>query len=1024
MFLYIYSKNIDLNFNIMKLNCFLFRSIALFGSIALSVVDPLPLMASQTTDIYSVQQNEQVLKGRVLDARTNEPIIGANVFYKETSTGTITDLDGVYELKAPVGSKLKISYIGYIPLDVTTIAGMQTIKLQEDSELLEEVVVVGYGVQKKESLTGSMQVLKSDKLMDVTTPSVENMLSGKSPGVYVGAPSGKPGESGAVLIRGKSSINGSTAPLWVIDGVIVGSDAGSLNPADIESMSILKDAASTAIYGSQGANGVILISTKSGKSDKVTVNFSAKAGATRLNNGRLEVMNGAELYDYFASFPNQEQIQFDLWNEGLRDKNFDWWKLATTTGVAQDYNLSITGGSEKVKNFFSLGMYDEDGAVKGYDYRRYNFRLKSDFSLFDRLTLRPNISGSRRKINDKQYSVTAMYSNLPWDSPYDKDGNLVGDKSPLWVNSNSTNYLRDLQWNYSSSIHYEFTGGFDIDLKITDWLSFSSINNYRWSNYQLTGYTDPRSYAGEGVQGRLDEYQSNTIRKYTNQILRFNKLIGKHSVNALIAYEFNDYRGKIVDAQGTGFIAGFPVLDNVAIPEKTKGNINEWAVQSYLFNVNYAYDNKYLAQFSARRDGASNFGRNKQYGNFFSGSAGWNINKESWFKADFVDELKLRAAYGTVGNRPSSLYPHLDLYSVSSSYDGVPGALINQIGNNDLTWERTVTTGVGFDVSFLNRFRVNFDYYYKSTNNLLYRVPVSGITGVTGIWKNVGEMENKGIELILSADVIANPDLLWNIGFNIGHNQNKIKKLYGTKREIIGGDGAMNIAGSAQKILKPGLDSDTYYLREWAGVNSDNGSPQWYKTVKHTDGTTTREVTGQYDEADQIAYKSSAPKAFGGFSTDLNYKSFDFNMNFGFAFGGKIYNYSRTEYDSDGTYTDRNQMKLKRGWTRWQKPGDKATHPLATYENKSESNKVSSRYIESGTFLKLRSMTLGYNFYLPQYHVSNLRLFISAENLFTITPYSGVDPEIPVVDGKLTGSAGPSVYPSVRKFMFGVNITL
>lgn len=981
-------------------------------------------MAKNSPEVLLVQQQTETLRGTVLDARTNEPIIGANIFYLETSTGAITDFDGNYEIKAPVGAKLQVSYIGYVAQEVTATAGKQIIKLQEDSELLDEVVVVGYGVQKKESLTGSMQVLKSDKLKDVTTPSVENMLSGKSPGVYVGSASGKPGEAGAVMIRGKSTINGSTDPLWVVDGVIVGSSAGSLNPADIESMSILKDAASTAIYGSQGANGVILITTKSGKSDKVTINFSAKAGVSRLNNGRMEVMDGAELYDYFASFPNQEQIKFDRWNENLRNSNFDWWKLATTTGVAQDYNLSITGGTDKLKNFFSLGLYDEKGAVKGYDYTRYNFRYKSEFKLFDRITVKPNVSGSKRDIDDQQYSVSSMYSNLPWDSPYDQDGNLVDHKSPLWVNSNSTNYLRDLQWNYSESTNMEFTGGLDFDVTITDWLTFSSVNNYRWSNYQSTGYTDPRSYSGKGVEGRLNEYAVTNIRRYTNHILRFNKLFDKHSVSALLAYEFNDYTGKVINAQGTGFIAGYPVLDNVAKPEKTKGSISEWAVQSYLFNANYSYANKYLVQFSARRDGASNFGSNKQYGNFFSGSAGWNINRESWFKADFVDELKLRAAYGTVGNRPSSLYPHLDLYSVSSSYNEVPGALISQIGNKNLTWEKTVTTGIGIDASFLNRFRVNFDYYYKYTDNLLYRVPVSGVTGVTGIWRNVGEMENKGVELILSADIFSNPELYWNVSFNIGHNKNKVKKLYGSKREIIGGDGAVNIAGSAQKILRPGLDSDTYYVKEWAGVNRDNGAPQWYKSVKGDDGSVTREITENYEEADQVAYKSSAPKAFGGFSTDLTYKNFDFNMNFGFAFGGKLYNYSRTEYDSDGAYTDRNQMKLKSGWKRWEKPGDIATHPLAVYENKSGSNKVSSRFIESGTYLKLRSVTLGYNFQLPKYYISHLRLFVSGENLFTITPYSGVDPEIPVVDGKVTGSAGPAVYPSVRKFMFGINLTL
>lgn len=1001
-----------------------YRRMVLLGCIATSLSMPLYANTAFYEASTSIEQQEQTLRGVVLDAKTNEPIIGANIYCKETSTGAVTDIDGNYQLKAPVGAKLSISYIGYTAREVVATAGQQVIKLSEDSEMLDEIVVVGYGVQKKESLTGSMQVLKSDKITDITTPSVENMLSSKSPGVYVSGSSGRPGDAGAVMIRGKSTINGSTAPLWVIDGVIVGSDAGALNPSDIESMSILKDAASTAIYGSQGANGVILITTKSAKADDLQINFSAKAGFSRLNNGRLKMMNGAELYDYFASFPNQEDITFDLWRPELRDQNFNWWDLATQTGVAQDYNLSISGGTEKMKSFFSLGIYDEEGAVKGYDYRRYNFRYKTDYKPWDFLTIKPNASGSRRKIHDQQYSVSAMYSNLPWDSPYDEDGNIVDHKSPSWVNSNSTNYLKDIQWNYYDNVRYEFTGGVDFDVKLTDYLTFVSTNNYKWTNTQYTNYTDPRSYSGQGVDGRLEEYQYTTTRRYTNQLLRFNKMFGKHMVSALAAYEFNDFKGKTVTATGTGFIPEFEILDVVAIPEKTKGGISEWAVKSMLFKGNYEYDNRYLAEVSLRRDGASNFGSDKKYGNFFSVSGGWNMHRENWFKLDWMDELKLRASYGSVGNRPNSLYPQYDLYSVSSSYDEVPGALISQIGNKKLTWEKTFTTGIGIDTRFLDRINFSFDYYYKFTDNLLYRVPVSGITGVTGVWRNVGEMSNRGVEMILGADIIRNQDWYWNVSFNIGSNKNKVKKLYGDKAEMIVGDGGINIAGAANKILKPGYDSDTYYIVEWAGVNPENGDPQWYKSVKQEDGTVTREKTNRYDQADKVLYKSSAPKAFGGFSTDLSYKNIDFNMNFGFAYGGKIYNYSRSEYDADGAYTDRNQMKLKKGWKRWEKPGDIATHPLAKYENKSASNKASSRFIESGTFLKLRSLSLGYNLQLPQYYIKNMRIFFTAENLFTITPYSGVDPELPAVEGGAVGTAGPSVYPSTRKFMFGLNFTL
>lgn len=511
-------------------------------------------------------------------------------------------------------------------------------------------------------------------------------------------------------------------------------------------------------------------------------------------------------------------------------------------------------------------------------------------------------------------------------------------------------------------------------------------------------------------------------RRYTNQLLRFNKLFGKHSVSALAAYEFNDYWGKSISATGTGFVPGFEVLDVTAIPEAVGGNISEWAVQSYLFNANYAYDDKYLAQVSFRRDGASNFGDNAKYGNFFSISGGWNVHREDWFSADWVNALKLRASYGSVGNRPGSLYPQYDLYSVSSSYNGIPGALISQIGNKDLTWEKTYTTGIGLDATLFDRIYLTLDLYNKNTSNLLYAVPVSGLTGVTSIWRNVGELNNKGIELTLGGDIIKNKDWNWNVTLNLGTNSNEVKQLYGDKAQIIISDGS-GIAGTADKLLRPGLDSDSFYLREWAGVNPENGAPQWYKSVTDANGKVTREVTSKYAEADQVICGASTPDFFGAISTSLKYKSFDLNANFGYSVGGKIYNYSRSEYDSDGAYTDRNQMKLMDGWSRWTKPGDIATHPLPSYNNSSNSNKVSSRFLENGDFLKLRSLALGYNWALPQYSISNLRAFVSGENLFCITKYSGVDPEIPASGSSVIGTAGPSVYPSVRKIMFGINVT-
>lgn len=990
----------------------------------------LPALATSSTagTNLAVQQQDQKLKGQVIDATTGEPVIGVNVLVKGSTNGTITDIDGKYELNAPAGAILQISFIGYKTVEIAATTSEQTIKLHEDTETLDEVVVVGYGVQKKESLTGAMSTLKENRLKDVTTPTVENMLNGKVSGVYVAPGSGQPGSNGAVQIRGRATLSGSTSPLWVIDGVIVGEDPGVLNPSDIENMTILKDAASTAIYGSQGANGVIIVTTKMGKSEKMKINASVKLGVSTMTNGKMEVMNGAELYDYYASFPNQEDIKFSRWNPELRNANFDWGELASQAGFTQDYNISLSGGNEKMSSYFSLGYYSEEGTVKGYKYDRYSFRYRSNYKPFSWLTIKPNISGSMKNTDDSQYDYTAKYTMFPWDSPYDEDGNLVPDRYSGWVDSSDLNYLNSISYgNHTARKTYEFSGNFDFDIKITDWLTFTSVNNYRWTGYFQSTYTDPRTDSASGVQGRVEEEQTNNIQRYTNQYLTFNKMFGKHSVQALLAYEFMDTSAKVINAKGTGIVSGFEVLDATATPEEVGGNLTEWAKQSVFAKANYTYDNRYLAEVSLRRDGASNFGDDKKYGNFFSISAGWNINREKWFKSDWVDVLKLRASYGSVGNIPYSKYPQYGLYSVSSNYNGIPAILINQVGNKDLTWEQTYTAGVGIDANFFNnRLRFVFDYYNKYTSNILYQVPVSGLTGITSRWQNVGEMRNSGIEITIGGDIIRTKDWLWSLDLNMGYNKNKLEKLYGDDPNmmIIGGGGNdTSIAGAAEKVLKVGYSTDRYYLREWAGVDPKNGAPLWYKN----DGS--GETTSNYSEAKQVMTEATSPKLFGGFNTSLTWKNIDLNASFGFSLGGKIYNYSRQEYDSDGAYTDRNQMKLIDGWSRWEKEGDIATHPAASYGNKSNSNKASTRYLEDGDYLKLRSLSIGYNLDLSKYYIQNMRIYFTAENVFTLTGFSGIDPEVPAYYDETTGTyksigtAGANLYPSTRKFMFGINLT-
>nr|WP_294713308.1 TonB-dependent receptor [Prevotella sp.] len=986
-----------------------------------------------SNELLTVTQQTGKIKGTIVDSKTGEPVIGASVKVKGTKLAAVTDLNGEFELNTHANATLQISYVGFKETEVKASNGMK-ISLEEDTESLEEVVVVGYGTQKKESLTGAMANIKGEKLKDITSATVENMLNGKVSGVYVAPGSGRPGSTGAIIIRGQTSINGATAPLWVVDGVIVGNSAGDLNPDDIETMTVLKDAASTAIYGSEGANGVVVVTTKQAKHEKMSISLSAKAGLSTLNRGNLEMMDGAEFYDYYKSFQNVESVNFPRWNEDLRNSNFDWFKLAKKTGSTQDYNLTLNGGSQNIQSMFTLGYFKEEGAVKGYDMNRYSTRIKVVYKPYEWLTIKPNISGSRTNDKDKQYSVGAMYSMMPWDSPYDENGNLVPNYYSGWVNSKATNYLNDLAaGNYSTSTTYDLSGGLDFDIKIAPWLTFSSVNNYSYYNSQTHGYYDPKSSSGEGVNGRTTEYNYVSTRRYTNQLLRFKKSWGKHNVNALLAYEFNDYEMKYTDVYATGFISGFEDFMTAAKPEMATGYRTAWAKQSYFTQWRYDYDSRYYGELSLRRDGRSNFGSNNRYGNFFSVSGAWNINNESWFKADWVDQLKLRAAFGSVGNVPTSLYPSYSLYSVGATYNENPGALISQIGNKDLTWEKTYTTGVGVDASFWqNRLHATLDYYIKNTSNILYQVPVTGLVGVTSIWKNIGKMRNTGIELTVGGDIIRTKDLTWNVTANISHNSNELRDLYKQRdangnyvvKPVLISDGT-SIAGTAQRILEIGEPVDTYYMKEWAGVNPEDGKPQWYMD----DANGNKVVTDSYSKASYYKCGKASPDVYGSFSTSLLYKNFDLQANFGYSLGGQIYSYYRQEFDSDGAYAgDRNQMKLQKGWSRWEKPGDIATHPRAMYNNQDKGNLASSRYLESSDYLKLRSLTLGYNFDLKKYGIQTLRLSISGENLFTITDYSGVDPELPAGTNdkgvlSVTNTGGTSVYPAVRKFMLGVNLT-
>ena len=386
--------------------------------------------------------------------------------------------------------------------------------------------------------------------------------------------------------------------------------------------------------------------------------------------------------------------------------------------------------------------------------------------------------------------------------------------------------------------------------------------------------------------------------------------------------------------------------------------------------------------------------------------------------------MKLRASYGSVGNRPTQLYPQYTLYSLGSGYNGDPGAYIYQVKNDDLTWEKTYTAGVGIDAILFDRLTINLDYYNKKTTDLLYYVPLPGVTGVTGVYRNVGSVKNNGFEASLSMDILKGKDWNWNVSANIGLNRNKVTELYGGKSQIITGNAGTNTYIYMDKVVMPGHDVDTWYGTEWAGVDTETGSPLWFTTNEQGE----RVTTSSYGEAskNQVVLGKQTPDFYGGFSTDVSWKNFDLSAVFGYSVGGKIFNYDRSMYDSDGAYVNYNQMNLKKGWNRWEKPGDIATHPKAEYGNKSQSSRGSSRYLEDASYLRLRSLTLGYNVPTSKIpYIDHLRLFFSGENLFVVSGFSGIDPELPVNEVSKSGQNGVAIapYPQVRKFMFGLNVT-
>lgn len=960
------------------------------------------MLMAKTTQTDAAQQKRHIT-GVVKDIK-GETIIGANIMIKGTGTGVSTNIDGEFSIEAAAGDELIVSFIGYLTQTIK-IDSQKTlnIKLLEDTKTLEEVVVVGYTVQTKSAVTGSVAVVKADKLKDVNTLEVGSMLQGKVSGVYVSGSSGEPGHASKIRIRGKGTLNSSVSPLWVVDGVIVGGDPG-LNPNEIDNISVLKDGSATALYGSRAANGVIVVTTKRGEYDANKYSVSINAGVSLLSTGRLEMMNSQELYDYQKSWNNQSWF-----TEELLKHNTDWFKEASKPGLYTNANITYTGSSGRMRSFVMTDYYREEGAIKDFTLDRFTFRSNNDVKFTDRFTMSTKISGSLSRTDSQQRSVYNTYLYLPWDFPYNEDGSIRSGQEQDWRGRDGINDMYDLQWNWSRSKKLTVDGTINFNYQITDWLRFESNNYIRYISNRSESYTDKRSRSGQSDKGSLSNSNSLLTKQFTNQMIRFEKSFGKHKVNALGAYEYTRHFYESTSAEGRGIQPGREILDVTTGIKSIGGYKDAIATQSALFNANYDYDNRYMGQVSYRMDESSCFGKNNRMGHFFTVSGGWNIQNETFFESlrESVNQLKVRVSYGSLGNTPGAYYGHYPLYS-SMMYNDEVAYFPSQMGNADLSWEKCYTTNIGIDARFFDRFGVTIDLYNKNTSDLLYYAPLPNISGYTGQYKNVGAINNKGLEISLNADVIRTSKFQWTSDFNIGFNRNRVTELYGGKPELKG-----------LKRLEEGRDMDEWYLREWAGVDPANGSPLWYTT----DGNGKRTTTDSYNKADRVYCGSAAPKFTGGWMNSFSYKGFTLTANFDFVYGNLLYNQSRELLDSDGAYADYNSMKLKSGWKRWEKEGDIATHPKAINGGNKNSNKSSSRYLEKGNYFSLRNLSLGYS--IPEKLCGKLGLqrvnvSCSADNLFTLTPFSGVSPQLS--DSSTDGYAG-TIYPLSRRIVLGLNVS-
>lgn len=953
------------------------------------------------------------ITGVVKSAATGESIPGVSVLVKGTTIGTSTDMNGTYSITAPnQDAVLVFSFVGMkaqeVPINQRSVIDVQ---LEEETFGLEEVVVVAYGTTSKKSFTGSASVVETEKIDRVPVTSFEKALSGSVAGVQVSNSSGQPGSGTEIRIRGIGSFSASSDPLYVIDGVPVmsgglqtstsssspnpGNVMSTIPPGDIESITVLKDAAAASLYGSRAANGVILITTKKGREGVTKYNFKTSYGVSDFAVDNYKTVSGEdftmlhreELENYYGvGAPEVEEIMEEEGFNKPAEGYTDWYDYLFRKGKTYSAELSATGGSEKTQFYISGGYFDQEGLALTSGLERFSGRINVTHKVSKMISLGANILNSLAEQNivdggtnyfNPMYNVSR--NCFPTESPFLENGEYRPE-----IQSGYYNLVREYELNQNTANIWRSMNTGYIEIRPFDFLTFRSTNSYDRINNDELRYASPLSRSGEDENGYVRNTNRKSIRTVTSNLLTFDKtFLDLHHVNLIAAYEAEEDRISRYEAEGENLPN--ETLNNIGVtstPVDAYGYDDGATMMSFLSRLNYDYKNKYYVSGSFRRDGSSRLGANERWANFWSVSGAWRLSSEQFMESfDFINDLKFRVSYGTNGTLPPGRYEHLALYSYSYSYDGSPAAVESQIANPNLTWEKNANFNAGTEFTLFERVSGSIEYFSRHTYDLLMNVPISPVTGFDRTWKNVGEMKNTGWEIALKTRNIDNKQLKWTSTFSYTTVNNEIVKL-SDGEEIIDG----------RYIRREGEAYYTFWMPIWAGVNPDDGSPLWY--IVDEDGNITNEKTGNIDEADPAIAGKADPDFFGSVGNELSYKGFNLSFLFNFSVGGQIYYSSGYKSWNDG-YKSKYAIQESQ-LDRWQEPGDHATHPKRIWKGNNNSDDRSSRFILDNNYLRLKDITLSYLIpekYTQKLKVNKLTVYLQATNYFTWAQQDVCDPE-------------------------------